>query len=106
MLGFAMRAGKVIIGTESVLAAVAKQGKAKPKIVLISSTASDGTRKKILTKCEFYHIQAAPISLSSDELGSLLGKLYAPAVVAITDDGFATQIRLALGISANGEGEN
>ena len=34
--------------------------------------------------------------MDGDELGRLLGKLYAPAVVAITDDRFAKEIKLAL----------
>lgn len=96
MLGFAMRAGKVIIGTELVCSSMAKRGKDAPRLVLISSTASDGTRKKILTKSEFYHIEATTIEIDSDELGRLLGKLYAPAVVAITDDRFAEEIRRAI----------
>ena len=104
MLGFAMRAGKVIIGTELVCSSMAKRGKDAPRLVLISSTASDGTRKKILTKSEFYNIEATTIEIDSDELGRLLGKLYAPAVVAITDDRFAEEIRRAI-CTLPGDGE-
>ena len=96
MLGFAMRAGKVIIGTEIVCASMAKNGAKKPKIVLISKTASEGTKKKILTKGEFYHISAIEIDLDGETLGRLLGKLYAPAVVAIVDDRFAEEIKRAI----------
>ena len=103
MLGFAMRAGKVIIGTELVCSSMAKRGKDAPRLVLISSTASDGTRKKILTKSEFYNIKATAVELDSDELGRLLGKLYAPAVVAITDDRFAEEIMRAISIVKDDE---
>lgn len=97
MLGFAMRAGKVIIGTELVCASMAKSGSKKPRIVLISKTASEGTKKKILSKSEYYRIRAIEIDLDGESLGRLLGKLYAPAVVAIVDDRFAEEIRRASG---------
>lgn len=97
MLGFAMRAGKVIIGTELVCASLAKNGSKRPRIVLVSRTASEGTKKKVLRKCEFYRIRAIEIDLDGESLGRLLGKLYAPAVVAIVDDRFAEEISRASG---------
>lgn len=96
MLGFAMRAGKVIIGTELVCSAMAKSGKDAPRLVLVAKGASDGTKKKLSTKAEFYGVELREINIDSDELGRILGKLYAPATVAIIDDGFAKEIRLAL----------
>ena len=96
MLGFAMRAGKVIIGTETVCSAMAKQGKGKPNLLLVAHDASEGTKKKLLTKAEFYGVETIIVNIDSDELGRLLGKLYAPATVAIVDDHFAEEIRRAL----------
>ena len=96
MLGFAMRAGRLVIGTEPVCSAMAKKGKEKPRLVLIAETASQGTKKKLLTKAEFYGIEAVTINIDSSELGRLLGKLYAPATVAIVDDRFAEEIRRAI----------
>ena len=96
MLGFAMRAGKVVIGTDSVCVAMAKRGKEKPRLILISATASEGTNKKILCKAEFYGIKVLTIDIDSGELGRLLGKLYAPATVAIVDDRFAEEIIRAI----------
>ena len=96
MLGFAMRAGKVIIGTESVCSAMAKSGKSKPSLVLIAESASEGTKKKLLTKAEFYGVDTMSINIDSGELGRLLGKLYAPATVAIADEHFAIEIRRAI----------
>ncbi len=95
MLGFAMRAGKVILGTESVCSAMAKNGRAKPRLVLIAKSASEGTKKKLLTKAEFYRIDAIILNIDSDELGRIIGKLYAPATVAICDDRFAEEIKKA-----------
>ena len=96
MLGFAMRAGKVIIGTETVCSAMAKQGKGKPNLLLVAQDASEGTKKKLLTKAEFYGVETIIVNIDSDELGRLLGKLYAPATVAIVDDRFAEEIRRSL----------
>ena len=96
MLGFAMRAGKLIIGTEIVCSAMS--GKNKPKLVIVSSGASDGTKKKISYKCEFYKIKLVQIDISTDELGRLLGKTYTPAVIGVTDEGFANEIeKLSIG---------
>ena len=91
MLGFAMRAGKVLIGTEIVCKAMANS-KSGLKLVVISCEASEGTKKKISTKCEFYRIKMVQIKMSTDDLGSLLGKSYSPATIGITDEGFATEI--------------
>ena len=86
MLGFAMRAGQIAIGTETVCT------KQKPRLVVIASDVSDGTKKKIFTKCEFYEVKSVQINIGADELGDLLGKTYSPAVVGIMDEGFAEQI--------------
>ncbi len=94
MLGFAMRAGKVIIGTDAVCLAM-RVG--KPKLVLTSRDASDGTVKKIGYKCEYYKLPVMSLDIDGSELGRLLGKTYAPAVIAICDDGFAREICCALG---------
>ena len=91
MLGFAMRAGKVIIGADLVCRAIANK-KTAPSLVVVSHSASDGTKKRICSKCEFYGIKTVQIKMSTDELGELLGKTYAPAVLGITDEGFAREI--------------
>lgn len=95
-----MRAGKVLVGTDTVCSAMAKTK--KPCLVLIAHTASEATKKKLLTKAEFYGVETVIIDVDSDELGRRLGKLYAPATVAVVDDRFANEIRLAL---AKAEGD-
>ena len=97
MLGFAMRAGRVIIGADLVAASMAKRGKDKPRLVLVSVDASDATKKRAFSKSEFYGIEALEIPLEQDELGRLLGKTYAPVVLGITDERFAQEIKLAIG---------
>lgn len=89
MLGFAMRAGKVIIGTDLVCRNLSSK---RVKLVLVSEGASENTQKKILNKCGFYKVPAFVASISPGELGELLGKLYAPGAVAITDVRFADEI--------------
>lgn len=89
MLGLAMKAGKVVIGTEQVIAYLQK---GKLKLVLVSGTASDGTKKKIYNKCEFYKTRIEELEIGTDELGALLGKMYTPAVIGITDENFTSAI--------------
>lgn len=91
-----MRAGKIIIGTEFVCDSMAKRGAKRPKLVLITSTASEGTRDKIIHKAEFYGVEVRETDITGDELGSLLGKLYAPAAIAISDEGFANEIKSSI----------
>ena len=97
MLGFAMRAGKVIIGFDLVCRVIAKAGGGRVALVLVSSEASDPTKKRIKTKCNFYETELSELPLTTEELGALLGKTYAPAVIGICDEGFAREIKLALG---------
>ena len=89
MLGLAMRAGKVIVGTEQVCIGLAKK---KVHLVLISTEASEGTKKKIGFKCEFYKVRSLEVNISTEELGRLLGKTYGPAAIGIADENFAVTI--------------
>ncbi len=95
MLGFAMRAGRVIIGADLVAAAMAKRGKDKPRLILVSVDASEATKKRAFSKSEFYGIEALEIEIGQNELGRLLGKTYAPVVIGITDERFAVEIKRA-----------
>ena len=98
MLGFAMRAGRVIVGADLVATAMAKRGKEKPRLVLVSSDASEATKKRAFSKSEFYGIEALEIEVGQDDLGRLLGKTYAPVVIGITDDRFAEEIKRAINL--------
>ena len=93
MLGFAMRAGKLTVGTDMTLAKV-KSGKGKVRLVLVSADASDATKKRLINKCDFYGVECIVTAISAGELGERLGKLYAPSAVGVTDDGFAGELRL------------
>lgn len=89
MLGLAMRAGELIVGTDMICRAMAKK---RPMLVVISSGASAGTKKKLRTKCEFYSTESIEIDLNTERLGHLLGKAYTPAAVAVTQAGIAEEI--------------
>ena len=106
MLGFAMRAGRVIIGTELVCKAMASDGKNRPRLVLVSHSASDGTKKKLYSKAEFYGVEIITVNIDQEELGRLLGKLHTPAAVAIIDDRFADEIRRAAKDAGDGNEES
>ncbi len=89
MIGFARRAGKTVIGTELVCRAMPK---GEVKLVIISSTASDSTKKKLTAKSAFYGISWVVAEIDTERLGALVGKGGAVAAVAITDRMFADEI--------------
>ncbi len=94
MLGFAMRAGQLTVGTEQVVALMPKRRALK--LVLVTGDASDATRERVMSKAEFYGIKASIIAITKDALGQAIGKEYSPACVGIRDDGFAEQITRAI----------
>ena len=95
MLGFAMRAGKLVIGTDAVCLSMAKTGAARPRLVLLCADASGGTKKKICVKAAFYGIDVLETEAESEKIGALLGKTYAPMAIAVLDEGFAKELRKA-----------
>ena len=94
MLGFAQRAGKLVIGTELICRALPR---GRVKLVLVSATASAATKKKLFTKSEYYKVSVIEAQIDTDSLGTLIGKTYSPAAVAVEDEGFAREIALAVG---------
>ena len=94
MLGFAMRAGKLTVGTELTISQMSARGVLK--LVLVCEDTSSATKKKVLTKAQFYGIRAYAISLTQDALGMAIGKEYSPACVGVRDEGFAEQMLKAI----------
>ena len=97
MLGFAMRAGRIVLGTDAVISSMSAAKGKRAHLILVSEEASQGTRARLSAKCEFYGIKHLTVSTSPQRLGDLLGKTYAPVCLAITDEGFALEIEKALG---------
>ena len=93
MLGLAMRAGKVTLGTEQICAVLPR---VRACLVLVSGSASESTKKKLRFKCEYYSTRMIEVNIDTEELGRLLGKTYTPAAVAIADDNFSKAIEQIL----------
>ena len=89
MLGFARRAGKTVIGTEQICIAMPR---GKIRLVVISSSASDATKKKLSVKSDFYKIPWVEVQIDTVSLGHMLGKESAVAAVAVADERFAEEI--------------
>ncbi len=90
MIGLCRKAGKVVCGTELVCLALRKSP--KPCLVLVSDSASAGTKKKIRCKAEFYSVPLLEIPLSTALLATAVGKTGETAAIAITDANFAKAI--------------
>ena len=90
MLGMSRRAGKTVIGTDAVLAGL--RGKNKPALVLLSSSASENTRKMIVAKCGFYGVPCAVVDVGGEELARRMGKTGFTAVLAVLGPGLAKEI--------------
>jgi len=89
MLGFATRAGKIIVGTDLVCRAMPS---GKVKLVVVSRGASDSTKKKLTVKSEFYGIKSLIADIDTEELSRIVGKSSATAAVAVTEEMFSREI--------------
>jgi ribosomal protein L7Ae-like RNA K-turn-binding protein len=87
LLGLANRARKCISGEELVVKEV-RRGKAK--LVIVSSDASDNTKKKLTDKCNTYSVPLYFV-LDRESLGQSIGKAQR-VVIAVLDDGFAKKL--------------
>lgn len=97
MLGFAMRAGKILLGTDTVYASLSRKGGTDVRLVIMPCDASEGAKDKMIRRCTAHDVRYTVLDMSASELGRLLGKLYAPSAVAVTDDNFAREIMRAQG---------
>ena len=88
LLGLATRSGNLVSGEYMTEKAV-KGGRAF--LVIVSSEASENTKKKFTHICSFYKV---PLYFygAMEELGHCMGKAFR-ASVAVTDEGFAKGIR-------------
>ena len=91
LIGLAQRAGRLVSGEESVLAAV-RGGKAK--LVILAGDASPNAAKKFMDKCRYYGVELVQVA-DRGELGKSLGKPQR-VVAALLDEGFAELVRKAL----------
>ncbi|MBR4039777.1 MAG: ribosomal L7Ae/L30e/S12e/Gadd45 family protein [Clostridia bacterium] len=69
MLGIAMRAGVLTLGSDGVLGAIAA---GKAALVLLDAGASDNTKKKFRDSCAYYGCEL--VETAQDRLGLAIGK--------------------------------
>lgn len=91
-----MRAGRLVLGTDLILASLSRKGNGAAQLVIICNAASAATKEKIAHRSAASGVECLVADLDPSELGELLGKTYAPVAVAVTDLGFATEIKRAL----------
>lgn len=82
-IGLCRKAGKLIIGTESVCEAVA--GGKKPCAVLLANDNAPNTDRKVRNKCAYYGVRLLQLPLDGETLAHAVGKTSHTAAVAVTD---------------------
>ena len=87
LLGLATKAGKTVSGGETVLQYIRDR---KAYVVIVSTEASDRTKKTFKDKCSYYHVPYTE-NFSREELGKCLGTAER-TVAAVTDKGFGEEI--------------
>ena len=89
LLGFAARARRLVFGTDLCRAA-ARAGQIS--LALISSDASQNTKKRIIDACKYYGCDVCQSAVPSAILASRLGKSGVTAVVGLNDHNFIAGI--------------
>lgn len=84
LLGIAKRAGKLVMGTDSVLSIFPSK---KIKLLFIASDASDATRDKFDKKAFFYQVSVVN-KYTTSELSASLGVAQIK-LIGVIDQGFA-----------------
>ena len=92
LIAIAMKAGKIASGEFQCEEAVKTRN---AKLVIIAEDASDNTKDKFKSKCDYYKIPCMEFS-DREELGRIIGK-EARATVAFTDEALSDQFRKLFG---------
>ena len=100
MISLARRAGKIAAGGLAAEQAVKAR---KASLVIIATDASERSKKDYRAMCEYRHIPYLECG-SMEELGHNVGDGF-HAVLAVTDRGFAEQIRKLSENENHAEGE-
>ena len=90
MLGLARKAGKIIIGSPLICESLAKR--TKPSLVIIASDASEQSVKKLTLKSQFYNVEYICCEATKAELAHAVGKESELAALAVTENGFSSQL--------------
>lgn len=89
ILGLARKAGKITVGSESVIEGI-RRGKAL--LVLVACDASDNTKKMFADSCRYYGTELKVLALDSDELSSAIGKKSKTVALYISDGNFVNAV--------------
>ncbi len=87
LLSLCQRAGKILTGEDSCLKAI-RSGEAQ--LILLSSDASDNTKKRFNDKTKFYNIKLLTVG-TRQEMSKAIGKDNR-VTLAVCDERFAAQI--------------
>lgn len=102
LAGLCRRAGGVVPGADAVISTLQRGGKAKTKCVIMSSSATDRTKKQITDKCRSAGVVLYVIDADPYDIGERLGMTSSLAVFALTGKGPSTGVmELAGQISVN-----
>lgn len=96
ILGLSKKAGKTVCGVPLVCASI--EGGKIPSLVVMSTTASDNTKKKVRDKCTYYKVELYESVATTEQLALSIGSRGECAAVGIFDEGLA---RLFLTKAAN-----
>lgn len=88
LIGLAMKAGKLAAGDGR---ASEMSRKHKSFLVLVSSDASDNTKKKYMNMSEYHKLPIIMLDIDRYEFGRIIGREFA-VVAAVCDKGFADGI--------------
>ena len=108
LFGFAMKAGKLEVGTDRICDEIRRhgipseddsvKGYSSHGIIVIASNASENTKKRIVNACKYYRVEFYISALSQTEIADRIGKASA-AACATFDRGFADGIRKAIDLA-------
>lgn len=90
LLGLCRRAGKLLSGQDTVITAVQSE---KAALALLSSDASERTKKQLRDKCAFHGIPLITLTVDGGTLGKATGKAGTLSSLAVTDKGFASALQ-------------
>ena len=119
LLGIALKAGKLTVGTDQVCDSIRRNGHAerygdedqadtvkktkihkKCGIVIAASDASANTVKRIVNSCNYYNVNFYKGTVTFAELSDKLGKSGSISAVSVFDKGFVNAIAKILDSSA------
>ena len=86
-LGLAKKAGKLVCGTPLVCKALS--AKNPPALAIVSTFASDNTKKRVRDKCNYYGVSLYEYEAQTDRISAAIGGEGFVAACAICDKGLA-----------------